>query len=140
MEKQRAVNTVTANDEYSQNLMKMYENWMDGDTFQGSYKGEPVKEEGIPTGQKQGGGDSGAFTTAIGSLPAVELDTSTSIPEELFSLSFNNIVLFKETSLLSTKSGFNTLKTVLVFKILKTFLVAYIDKGWLSRKFNKPAI
>ena len=53
MEKQRAVNTVTANDEYSQNLMKMYENWMDGDTFQGSYKGETVKEEEIPTGQKR---------------------------------------------------------------------------------------
>ena len=80
MDKQRAVNSVTANDEYSQSLIKMYENWMDGDTFQGSYKGETVKEEGIPTGQKQGGGDSGAFTTAIGSLPAVELDTSTTIP------------------------------------------------------------
>ena len=78
MNKQRAVNTVTANDEYSQNLMKMYENWMDGDTFQGSYK--PVKEEGIPTGQKQGGGDGAAFKTAIGELPAIELDKSTSIP------------------------------------------------------------
>ena len=80
MEKQRAVNTVTANDEYSQNLMKMYENWMDGDTFQGSYKGEVVKEDEIPTGQKQGGGDGAAFKTAIGELPAIELDTSTSIP------------------------------------------------------------
>ena len=80
MEKQRAINTVTANDEYSKQLMKMYENWMGGDCFQGSYKEETVKEEGIPTGQKQGGGDSGAFTTAIGSLPAVELDKSTSIP------------------------------------------------------------
>ena len=80
MEKQRAVNTVTANDEYSQNLMKMYENWMDGDTFQGSYKGETVKEEEIPTGQKQGGGDSGAFKTAIGELPAVEFDKDTKVP------------------------------------------------------------
>ena len=80
MEKQRAVNTVTANDEYSQNLMKMYENWMDGDTFQGSYKGEVVKEDEIPTGQKQGGGDGAAFKTAIGELPAIELDKSTSIP------------------------------------------------------------
>jgi len=80
MEKQRAVNTVTANDEYSQNLMKMYENWMDGDTFQGSYKGETVKEEEIPTGQKQGGGDGAAFVTAIGSLPAIETDKSTTIP------------------------------------------------------------
>ena len=80
MNKQRAINTVTANDEYSQNLMKMYENWMDGDTFQGSYKGETVKEEEIPTGQKQGGGDGAAFVTAIGSLPAIETDKSTSIP------------------------------------------------------------
>ena len=47
MDKQRAVNTVTANDEYSRNLMKMYENWMDGDCFQGSN----IKEEEIPTGQ-----------------------------------------------------------------------------------------
>ena len=78
MEKQRAVNTVTANDEYSQNLMKMYENWMDGDTFQGSYK--PVKEEGIPFQQKQGGGNAGAFNTPIGDLPAVEFDKSTDVP------------------------------------------------------------
>ena len=80
MEKQRAVNTVTANDEYSQNLMKMYENWMDGDTFQGSYKGETVKEEEIPTGQKQGGEGKGAFVTAIGTIPGPEMDSSTSIP------------------------------------------------------------
>ena len=80
MEKQRAVNTVTANDEYSQNLMKMYENWMDGDTFQGSYKGETVKEEEIPTGQKQGGEGTGAFVTAIGTIPGPEMDSSTSIP------------------------------------------------------------
>ena len=76
MEKQRAVNTVTANDEYSQNLMKMYENWMDGDCFQNS----TIKADGIPTGQKQGGGDSGAFQTAIGDLPAVEFDKSTGLP------------------------------------------------------------
>ena len=80
MEKQRAINTVTANDEYSQNLMKMYENWMDGDTFQGSYKGETVKEEEIPTGQKQGGGNAKAFNTAIGDLPAVAFDKSNSVP------------------------------------------------------------
>ena len=80
MEKQRAVNTVTANDEYSQNLMKMYENWMDGDTFQGSYKGETVKEEEIPTGQKQGGGTGAAFKTAIGELPAIEFDKSAAVP------------------------------------------------------------
>ena len=80
MEKQRPVNAVTSTDEWSQNLMKMYENWMDGDTFQGSYKGETVKEEEIPTGQKQGGGDGAAFVTAIGSLPAIETDKSTTIP------------------------------------------------------------
>ncbi len=76
MEKQRAVNTVTANDEYSQNLMKMYENWMGGDCFQGSN----IQEEEIPTGQKQGGGDGAAFNTAIGNLPAIEFDKSTSVP------------------------------------------------------------
>ena len=81
MEQQRPVNTVTSTDEWSQNLMKMYENWMDGDTFQGSYREEVVKEEeGIPTGQKQGGGDSAAFKTAIGDLPAIEFDKSTGLP------------------------------------------------------------
>ena len=80
MEKQRAVNTVTANDEYSQNLMKMYENWMGGDCFQGSYKGETVEEEGIPFQQKQGGGNAGAFNTPIGDLPAVEFDKSAAVP------------------------------------------------------------
>ena len=64
MDKQRTVNTVTANDEWSQNLMKMYENWMGGDTFQNS----TIEEEEIPTGQKQGGGSGAAFKTAIGCL------------------------------------------------------------------------
>ena len=77
MDKQRTVNTVTANDEYSQSLIKMYENWMGGDCFQNSTIKE---EEGIPTGQKQGGGDSGAFQTAIGDLPGVEFDKSTTVP------------------------------------------------------------
>ena len=76
MDKQRTVNTVTANDEWSQNLMKMYENWMGGDTFQNS----TIKEDEIPTGQKQGGGDGAPFVTAIGSLPAIETDKSTTIP------------------------------------------------------------
>ena len=81
MEQQRPVNAVTSTDEWSQNLMKMYENWMDGDTFQGSYREEVVKEEeGIPTGQKQGGGDGAAFKTAIGDLPAIEFDKSTGLP------------------------------------------------------------
>ena len=80
MDKQRTVNTVTSNDEYSKSLMKMYENWMDGDTFQGSYREETVKEEEIPTGQKQGGGEGAAFKTAIGELPAIEFDKSTGLP------------------------------------------------------------
>ena len=80
MDKQRTVNTVTSNDEYSKSLMKMYENWMDGDTFQGSYREETVKEEEIPTGQKQGGGEGAAFKTAIGELPAIEFDKSSDVP------------------------------------------------------------
>tara|TARA_B100001741_G_C16510106_1_gene579238 strand:+ start:165 stop:1133 length:969 start_codon:yes stop_codon:yes gene_type:complete len=76
MEKQRTVNTVTANDEFSSGLMEAYGRWMGGDTFQNS----TIAEEEIPTGQKQGGGSSGAFTTAIGSVPAVEFDSSTGLP------------------------------------------------------------
>ena len=76
MDKQRAVNTVTANDEYSKQLMKMYENWMGGECFQGSN----IKEEEIPTGQKQGGGTGAAFKSAIGELPAIEYDKSGAIP------------------------------------------------------------
>ena len=76
MEKQRPVNAVTSTDEWSQNLMKMYENWMGGDTFQNS----TIEEEEIPTGQKQGGGSGAAFKTAIGELPAIETDKSTTIP------------------------------------------------------------
>ena len=80
MDKQRTVNTVTSNDEYSKSLMKMYENWMDGDTFQGSYREETVKEEEIPTGQKQGGGEGAAFTSVGGALPSIEFDKSTGLP------------------------------------------------------------
>jgi len=36
MKKPDPVNTVQFTDEYAKNLMKMYENWMDGDTFQGT--------------------------------------------------------------------------------------------------------
>ena len=36
MDKQRPVNKVAHNDAYSASLMKMYENWMGGDCFQGS--------------------------------------------------------------------------------------------------------
>ena len=76
MEKQRTVNTVTANDEFSSGLMEAYGRWMGGDTFQNS----TIKEEEIPTGQKQGGGDGAAFKTAIGELPAIEFDKSAGLP------------------------------------------------------------
>jgi len=76
MDKQRTVNTVTANDGFSSGLMESYDRWMGGDTFQNS----TIKEEEIPTGQKQGGGEGAAFTTAIGSLPAIEFDKSTGLP------------------------------------------------------------
>ena len=45
MEKQRTVNTVTANDAFSSELMEAYGRWMGGDTFQDS----TIKEEEIPT-------------------------------------------------------------------------------------------
>ena len=76
MDKQRTVNTVTANDGFSSGLMDSYDRWMGGDTFQNS----TIKEEEIPTGQKQGGGDGAAFNTAIGNLPAIEFDKSTNVP------------------------------------------------------------
>ena len=75
MDKQRTVNTVTANDEFSSQLMEAYGRWMGGDTFQNS----TIKEE-IPTGQKQGGGNSGTFVSVNGSLPGVEYDKSTGLP------------------------------------------------------------
>ena len=76
MDKQRTVNTVTANDGFSSGLMEAYGRWMGGDTFQNS----TIKEEEIPTGQKQGGGSSGSFTSVGGELPAVEFDKSTGLP------------------------------------------------------------
>jgi hypothetical protein len=76
MEKQRTVNTVTANDGFSSGLMDSYDRWMGGDTFQNS----TIKEEEIPTGQKQGGGTGAAFTSVNGSLPAIEFDKSTGLP------------------------------------------------------------
>ena len=76
MKKQRTVNTVTANDGFSSGLMESYDRWMGGDTFQNS----TIKEEEIPTGQKQGGGSSGSFTSVGGELPAVEFDKSTGLP------------------------------------------------------------
>ena len=76
MDKQRTVNTVTANDGFSSGLMEAYGRWMGGDTFQNS----TIKEEEIPTGQKQGGGTGASFTSVGGSLPAIEFDKSTGLP------------------------------------------------------------
>ena len=76
MKKQRTVNTVTANDGFSSGLMDSYDRWMGGDTFQNS----TIKEEEIPTGQKQGGGTGASFTSVGGSLPAIEFDKSTGLP------------------------------------------------------------
>ena len=76
MDKQRTVNTVTANDGFSSGLMDSYDRWMGGDTFQNS----TIKEEEIPTGQKQGGGSSGSFTSVGGELTAIEFDKSTGLP------------------------------------------------------------
>ena len=76
MDKQRTVNTVTANDGFSSGLMDSYDRWMGGDTFQDS----TIKEEEIPTGQKQGGGTGASFTSVGGSLPAIEFDKSTGLP------------------------------------------------------------
>jgi len=76
MEKQRTVNTVTANDGFSSGLMESYDRWMGGDTFQDS----TIKEEEIPTGQKQGGGTGASFTSVNGTLPAIEFDKSTGLP------------------------------------------------------------
>ena len=76
MDKQRTVNTVTANDGFSSGLMEAYGRWMGGDTFQDS----TIKEEEIPTGQKQGGGTGASFTSVNGTLPAIEFDKSTGLP------------------------------------------------------------
>ena len=76
MDKQRTVNTVTANDAFSSELMEAYGRWMGGDTFQDS----TIKEEEIPTGQKQGGGTGASFTALGGELPAIEFDSSTGLP------------------------------------------------------------
>ena len=76
MDKQRTVNAVTANDGFSSGLMDSYDRWMGGDTFQNS----TIKEEAIPTGQKQGGGTGASFTSVNGTLPAIEFDKSTGLP------------------------------------------------------------
>ena len=81
MERQKPVNSVQHNDEYSKALIESYSQWMGGTGFQQS---EPIaiEEDGIPAEQKQGSGEGGGeFDTPIGKVPAVEKDESTSIPE-----------------------------------------------------------
>ena len=81
MERQKPVNSVQHNDEYSKALIESYSQWMGGTGFQQS---EPIaiEEDGIPAEQKQGSGEGGGeFDTPIGKVPAVEKDDSSSIPE-----------------------------------------------------------
>jgi len=77
MERQKPVNSVQHADAYSQALIESYSQWMGGHGFQQS---DPLTEDGIPAEQKQGGESTGAFTTAIGTVPAPENDSSTVIP------------------------------------------------------------
>ena len=81
MERQKPVNSVQHNDDYSKALIESYSQWMGGTGFQQS---EPIAiaEDGIPAEQKQGSGEGGGeFDTPIGKVPAVEKDDSKSIPE-----------------------------------------------------------
>ena len=56
--------------------MESYTRWTGGAGFQNS----TIKEEEIPTGQKQGGTTFASFDTPIGSVPAPAEDSSTTIP------------------------------------------------------------
>tara|TARA_B100000945_G_scaffold227599_1_gene184229 strand:+ start:4422 stop:5033 length:612 start_codon:yes stop_codon:yes gene_type:complete len=76
MDKQKTVNSVAHNDDFSKALMESYTRWTGGDGFQNS----TIKEEEIPTGQKQGGTAFATFDTPIGTVPAPASDASTSIP------------------------------------------------------------
>ena len=51
MDKQKTVNSLAHNDDFSKALMESYTRWTGGAGFQNS----TIKEEEIPTGQKQGG-------------------------------------------------------------------------------------
>ena len=79
MERQKPVNSVQHNDDFSKALMESYAQWMDGNTFQDS---DPiaVNEDGIPAEQKQGGTSFTTFDTPIGTVPAPENDDSKEIP------------------------------------------------------------
>ena len=76
MEKQKTVNSLAHNDDFSKALMESYSRWSGGDGFQNT----SIAEEEIPTGQKQGGTAFATFDTPIGSVPAPPSDASTSIP------------------------------------------------------------
>ena len=76
MEKQKTVNSLAHNDDFSKALMESYTRWSGGDGFQNT----SIAEEEIPTGQKQGGTAFATFDTPIGSVPAPASDASTSIP------------------------------------------------------------
>ena len=76
MEKQKTVNSLAHNDDFSKALMESYSRWSGGDGFQNT----SIAEEEIPTGQKQGGTAFATFDTPIGSVPAPASDASTSIP------------------------------------------------------------
>ncbi len=77
MERQKPVNSVQHDDDFSKALIESYSQWMGGTGFQQS---DPLTEDGIPAEQKQGGESTGAFTTAIGTVPAPEKDESKEIP------------------------------------------------------------
>ena len=76
MDKQKTVNSLAHNDDFSKALMESYTRWTGGAGFQNS----TIKEEEIPTGQKQGGTTFASFDTPIGSVPAPAEDSSTSLP------------------------------------------------------------
>ena len=76
MDKQKTVNSLAHNDDFSKALMESYTRWTGGAGFQNS----TIKEEEIPTGQKQGGTTFASFDTPIGSVPAPAEDSSTTLP------------------------------------------------------------
>jgi len=76
MEKQKTINSLAHNDDFSKALMESYSRWSGGDGFQNT----SIAEEEIPTGQKQGGTAFATFDTPIGSIPAPASDAATSIP------------------------------------------------------------
>ena len=78
MERQKPVNSVQHDDDFSKALIESYSQWMGGTGFQQS---EPIAiEEGIPAEQKQGGTSFSTFTTPIGTVPGPENDESKEIP------------------------------------------------------------